>query len=45
MIPVKTSDQEVGNQRVPFGSGNSGHIMHVSSFFFWGGGGEAFRGY
>ena len=37
MLPVKTSDQEVANQRVPFGSENSGYIMHVSVFFFGGG--------
>ena len=44
MLPVKTSDQEVANQRVPFRSENSGYMMHVSVFFFWGGG-ESFRGY
>ena len=38
MLLVKTSDQEVANQRVPFGSENSGYIMHVSVFFFGRGG-------
>ena len=38
MLPVKTSDQEVANQRVPFRSENSGYMRHVSVFFFGGGG-------
>ena len=42
MLAVKTSDQEVANQRVSFGLENSVHIMHVLR---GGGGGGCFRGY
>ena len=41
MLAVKTSDQEVANQRVSFGLENSVHIMHVLR---GGGGGGVFSG-
>ena len=39
MLAVKTSDQEVTNQRVSFGLENSVYIMHVLHSIARGGGG------